>query len=490
MLGWEFPPHISGGLGTACEGLTRGLASAGVHTTFLMPRVFEGGTADWLDLRGAHGVRVARVGSERADPSPEEGGDVRTAPTARPAAADDGASSVRAAESTAPTAELEVLAFDSPLTPYETASAYASRLSARLGDALGIDSAQLEPGEHESWAFEASSWSDLAQRIAEAVRAGFDADQDMLSFEGGYGPGLFDEVARFALAAGLVAREGGFDLVHAHDWMTYAAGVAAAKVAGVPLVCHLHASEYDRTGDHPDGRVLALEHLGIGACDRLVCVSHYTASIARKRYGAEPAKIRVVHNAVTQKQQRAEWHHERTVEDPIVLFLGRITFQKGPDYFVEAAAKVVAERPRTRFVVSGSGDMYPEIVLRSSRLGLMENLFFTGFLRGKDVERMYAMADLYVMPSVSEPFGITPLEAMALDVPVIVSRQSGVSEILSNALKVDFWDTDELANKILAALEYAPLRTHLIETGRDEVRRMRWELRGELVRDIYRELVA
>jgi glycogen(starch) synthase len=180
----------------------------------------------------------------------------------------------------------------------------------------------------------------------------------------------------------------------------------------------------------------------------------------------------------------------KAIPEPIVLFLGRVTFQKGPDYFIDAAARVARLRPDVKFVMSGSGDMLPAMIERAARQGIARNVHFTGFLRGKDVERMYAMADLYVMPSVSEPFGISPLEAMALDVPVIVSHQSGVSEILVNALKFDFWDVEDLANKILALLERRPLREQLVDEGRDEVRRMRWEARAELVRNVYRELVA
>jgi len=230
--------------------------------------------------------------------------------------------------------------------------------------------------------------------------------------------------------------------------------------------------------------------MGIHAADRIVCVSHFTGRTVRYKHGADPEKIRVLHNAVTQKEQRAQWHTGRTLKGPIVLYLGRVTMQKGPDYFLQAAAKVAKLRPDVNFVLSGSGDMLPSMMMQSARLGLARNVFFTGFLRGKEVERMYSMADLYVMPSVSEPFGITPLEAMALDVPVIVSKQSGVSEIVANALKVDYWDVDELANKMLAVITYAPLRKQLIDQGRDEVGRMRWDVRGELLRTYYEELVA
>ncbi|MEZ5978303.1 MAG: glycosyltransferase [Planctomycetota bacterium] len=521
MLGWEFPPHISGGLGTACQGLTRGLAHAGVDVLFMVPRAYGDEDANWMSIVGANDVRErVEIANEPGPDEATDGGsgsehvdDVRGAPSSGAARTTHRSDAFHGETHAAADDEGRVLpvprigrvreiAVDSPLVPYLDAGGYRTRLSELVSGPLvrataksggaGLPFATLGesatdegvgvPGEPEGW-------RDLAVRIGDAVNAGVRFDERTFELWGGYGAGLFDEVARFAAAAATVASRERFDVVHAHDWITYPAGVAAARARGVPLVCHLHATEYDRTGESPDTRVLAIERMGLTSADLVVCVSHYTAKIARRRYGVPPERIRVVHNAVTQKEQRAEWHSDRTIADPIVLFLGRITFQKGPDYFLEAAAKVVAERPRTRFVVSGSGDMLPEIVMRSARLGLSENLFFTGFLRGKDVERMYAMADLYVMPSVSEPFGITPLEAMALDVPVIVSRTSGVSEILANALKVDFWDTDELANKILATLEYGPLRAQLVENGREEVRRMRWELRGEVLRDTYEEIL-
>ena len=208
----------------------------------------------------------------------------------------------------------------------------------------------------------------------------------------------------------------------------------------------------------------------------------------RDSYRVDPAKLRVVHNAVTHRQQVEQLHVEKRIEEPIVLFLGRVTFQKGPDYFLQAAALVIKEEPAVRFVLGGSGDMLPAMIETAAQLGLARHVFFTGFLRGDDVERIYAMADLYVMPSVSEPFGIAPLEAMALDVPVIVSRQSGVSEILQHALKVDFWDVRDMAEKILAVLRRPALRKTLVDSGREEVARMSWDLRGQHLFGLYQEL--
>jgi len=253
---------------------------------------------------------------------------------------------------------------------------------------------------------------------------------------------------------------------------------------------HVHACERDRSGDRPNTAVEAIEQLGLDGADRVVCVSHYTAAQLRRHYRLDESKLRIVHNALTQKEQAERVKVDRRIESPIVLFLGRVTFQKGPDYFLEAASRVVRLRPDVKFVVAGSGDMLPATIERVARMGLARNVHFTGFLAGEAVERMYAMADVYVMPSVSEPFGIAPLEAMALDVPVILSRQSGVSEVLRSALKVDFWDVADIANKILAVLSYPALTEALREEGREEVRSMRWERPAALVRDAYRELVG
>ena len=429
MLGWEFPPHISGGLGTACEGLTRGLASEAVDLTFVVPRAFGDEDTHHLEFIGL-----------TAPP-----GEARPAPAGRGDA-------------------VRVLAVDSMLRPYLDEAAYRALLEAR-------EIAAREVGIVE----EDAPLSQADGRPA---------------FEGGYGENLMDEVARYADAVAELARHTAFDLVHAHDWMTFPAGVAASKIAETPLVVHVHASEYDRSGDHANPVVVDIERMGIAAADRIVAVSRLTAGVLQERYGADADRIRVVHNAVTQEARGEREAEAKAFEDPIVLFLGRVTFQKGPEYFIEASRRVVDIRPDVRVVMSGSGDMLPGMIEHAARIGIGRNVHFTGFLQGEDVERMYELADLYVMPSVSEPFGITPLEAMRLDTPVIVSRQSGVSEVLENVLKVDFWDIEDLANKILAVLERPALRQELRREGLDEVRALRWEHSAARLRQVYEEVLA
>ncbi|HUP25727.1 MAG TPA: glycosyltransferase [Thermoanaerobaculia bacterium] len=531
MVGWEFPPHISGGLGTACQGISQGLAHHGVDITFVVPHRFG-------DEDTAPGVRLIDPGPPRrpvtsiADApatgeTPEESASAGFAPReARAASYETVAvagdpSIANGEESPTVLGALRVLGIDSSLRPYLDAGGYAHMVDnpseeetssstapaaasypgmpkslrpylRRHAAATAVENPEHAPPEvppevsgslSDSDALVSTTPAPTSPRPLEPVSLG-------LTRDGRYARDLFAEVARFTLAVGELAMDEDFDLVHAHDWMTYPGAILAARRRGKPLVVHVHSCEYDRSGDGADRRIVEIEQAGLDAADRVVCVSHYTSGVVTSRYRVDPSKIRVVHNAVTQRDQVEELHLEKAIDEPIVLFLGRVTFQKGPDYFLQAAARVVREEPRVRFVLGGTGDMLPTMIEESARMRLQRHLSFTGFLSGIDVERMYALADIYVMPSVSEPFGIAPLEAMALDVPVIVSRQSGVAEILEHALKVDFWDVEEIANKILALLRQPALRRQLVEDGRGEVARMRWELRGQLLRDVYTEILG
>lgn len=508
MLGWEFPPHISGGLGTACFGLTQGLSDCGVEVLFVVPRAHGDEDQRFVRVLGANQIEIAqrsamtrtgravetraatlhRWAETRSKTRPADADPTAAASDLEPQA-DEDADFGDAIEGT-----LRVLAISSSLRAYEGEAAYAARLAA--SDQNATARAELSESEREArdavealarTLREAPGLVEVERTVAELGGALHGARR--LSFSGAYGADLMGEVARFALAVGEAARRESFDVIHAHDWMTYPAGLVASRLSGKPLVVHMHACEYDRSGEHVNARIRDLEQLGLDGADRIICVSHYTSRMLRTHYRVDRSRLRVVHNAVTHKEQVAALHAEKTVPEPIVLFLGRVTFQKGPDYFLEAAARVVRVEPFVKFVISGSGDMLPRMIERAARLGLARHVHFTGFLRGAEVERMYAMADIYVMPSVSEPFGISPLEAMALDVPVIVSRQSGVSEVLVNALKVDFWDVQEMANKILALLRYPALREQLSTEGREEVRRLRWDQRARAVVDVYKEVL-
>lgn len=477
MLGWEFPPHISGGLGTACHGLVKGLLAHGVEVTFVVPRRFGDedpdvtvvSCDDVLDAPGAPTELPATVREAAADSGVSEafaasGVTFGTATTYRVAEVDEGVATT--------------VAVDSLLSPYLDAQGYTERRAALAGGAHAH-----VPHDVTSPDAVAAPSAPVAPDPATAV-----APPPSHRFHGGYGPHLLDEVARYAEVVAHLAAKGGFDVIHAHDWMTYAAGLMARQVSGKPLIVHAHALEYDRSGDDVDTRVRDLEGMGLREADLVIAVSHLTKRRLCERYDVDPAKVRVVHNAVEHKAREATG--DRLFDAPVVLFLGRITFQKGPEYFLRAAAKVVEAVPDVKFVMAGSGDLFPKMVERAAELGLARHVHFTGFLRGREVERMYAMADVYLMPSVSEPFGIAPLEAMALDVPVIVSKQSGVAEVLTHAPKVDFWDVDVMAAQILAVLTDPALRQKLVDGGRSDLEQMQWSARGQHVAQIYAEAVA
>ena len=281
---------------------------------------------------------------------------------------------------------------------------------------------------------------------------------------------------------------GQFDVIHAHDWLTYFAGIAAKRVSGKPLVVHMHATEFDRSGENINSQTYAIERAGMEAADRVIAVSNLTRNIIVTRYGIPAEKVVTVHNAVRFAEAECA-APERGVGDKIVTFLGRITYQKGPDYFVEAAAKVLKRVPNVRFVMAGSGDMMNHVIRRVARLGIADRFHFTGFLRGEDVHRMFQLSDVYVMPSVSEPFGISPLEAMRSNVPVIISKQSGVAEVLDYALKVDYWDVDALSDAIYALITYPALAKMFAEKGLDEVTGLKWDNAAAKIKAVYQAVI-
>lgn len=287
-----------------------------------------------------------------------------------------------------------------------------------------------------------------------------------------------------------LCRDKQFDVIHAHDWMTYPAGMALGRVTGKPLVAHIHSTEFDRSGEHVNQVIYDIERRGMHAAVRVVAVSMLTKNIVVRRYGVDAAKVRVVYNGVEQGDKLEPVpQSEISSKDKIVLFLGRITMQKGPEYFVTAAKRVLEKIDNVKFVVAGNGDMARRMIEQAAELGIGQKVLFTGFLRGRDVARVFQMADCYVMPSVSEPFGIAPLEAMSHDTPVIISKQSGVSEVVTHALKVDFWDTDQMANKIVAVLKYPPLSQTLKKHGRMELRRLTWEGAAEKCVSVYTQAI-
>ena len=311
-----------------------------------------------------------------------------------------------------------------------------------------------------------------------------------------YGPSLFDEVLRYAALAPLVALREGADVIHVHDWLCIPAGIAAQEVLGVPLVVHIHATEFDRTGFGKINQgVYDIERRGLHVADQIIAVSEYTKRILTERYDVDPDKVAVVYNGIDADDSAVAGAVEgdmRRLKEAgwgIVLFVGRLTLQKGPDYFLRAAHRVLAHRPHTLFVVSGSGDMAKHIIDEAARLGIGDRVLFTGFLRDKELVRLYRSADLVVMPSVSEPFGIVPLEALLNGTPVLISKQAGVGEVVRHALKTDFWDTDEMVNKIIAVLDHPTLRTTLATAGEREARAQVWKRVAERCMMVYTKLV-
>jgi glycosyltransferase involved in cell wall biosynthesis len=420
MFGWEFPPHISGGLGTACFGLTRGMAKHKVDMLFVVPKTFGDENEEAVRLVDASDVTVDMKKSEYKDYWKR----------------------------------IEYMEIGSSIIPY------------------------VSPEEFER----ITSQEELNKISEESV-----VFTRKYEFQGGYGKNLLEEVSRYALVASAIAAKKDFDLIHSHDWLTYPAGIAAKYVSGKPLVIHVHATEFDRSGKNVNQQVYDIERRGMDEADRIIAVSNWTRNIVIEKYGQPPDKVFTVHNAVEPTEYK-DINATSHVQEKIVTFLGRITFQKGPEYFVEAARLVLERYPNVRFVMAGSGDMLEKMIRRVAKLRIGSHFHFTGFLRGADVDKMLAMSDVFVMPSVSEPFGIVPLEAMRSNVPVIISKQSGVSEVLKHALKIDFWDINAMADSIYGILKYPALNKMFTKYGKDEVDSLKWEQAGLKVKQVYQTL--
>jgi glycosyltransferase involved in cell wall biosynthesis len=305
-----------------------------------------------------------------------------------------------------------------------------------------------------------------------------------------YGKDLFAEVGRYEEAVVFLAHRGEFDVIHAHDWMTIPAALRLGQISGKPVVLHIHSLETDRSGINLNQAIFAMEKRGLREADHVIAVSHYCKNRIISHYQVPEEKITVAHNALSRTELRPPRTPARPGKEKLVLFLGRITHQKGPDYFVEAAALVRAILSEVKFVMAGTGDMLPAMVEKVASLGLGNCFRFTGFLSPAEVEEIFALSDLYVMPSVSEPFGISALEAMFYDVPVIISRQSGVSELVRHALKVDFWKVEELADCIVAALKRPPLAGELAGRAREEIKSIRWANTARQIEEVYQQLLS
>lgn len=304
-----------------------------------------------------------------------------------------------------------------------------------------------------------------------------------------YGKNMMEEVHRYAAKAAVHAAKVPHDVIHAHDWLTAEAGVQAKEISGKPLIMQIHATEFDRSGENPNQQVYDLERRGMEQADRVIAVSEFTKKMLIKHYGIPDWKIDVVHNAVRSNFDQYQKTHRLQQDDKIVLFLGRMTMQKGPDYFLKMAKRVLEHMQNVKFIMAGDGDMMEQVIQLALDLGVERKVLFSGFLKGNEIARAYAQADLYVMPSVSEPFGITPLEAIKQGTPVLISKQSGVSEIIKNALRVDFWDVEDMAEKVIAALKYPALSQVLREYSQRDLSKLNWHKQaGEIVKSYARAM--
>jgi len=422
MFGWEFPPHIAGGLGTACFGLTKGMMKQGMEAIFVVPKAYGDESQEAIRLVNASDVEM----------------------------------DLRYANLNEFWKQLTYIEVGSSLIPYIGEDEYYSLLNE--------SKKTTEPGNESIY-------------------------KKKYEFSGNYGKNLMDEVARYAVVAGSIAKNEAFDVIHAHDWLTYPAGITAKKCSGKPLVVHVHATEFDRSGLNINQVVYDIERSGMEAADRVITVSNLTRKIVIEKYGINPDKVITVHNAVEPKTGTSHEEYTRHLDRKVVTFLGRVTYQKGPEYFVEAAHKILQRNPNVHFVLAGDGDMMPKVIRRVAQLGIGHQFHFTGFLRGKDVDQMFALSDVYVMPSVSEPFGISPLEAMRSNVPVVISKQSGVAEILNHALKVDFWDVEAMADAIWGLLQYKALPKMFQRYGKSEVDGLLWENAAFKLKNIYNSLM-
>jgi len=423
MFGWEFPPHISGGLGTASYGLTKGMASLDdLEVIFVVPKAWGDEDQTIVRLVGANQVPVAfkklfYKGFRQT---------------------------------------IEKIEVSSKIVPYTDPEDFWKVAKSEI-----------------------SGYSLFVQTNSEGK----------VDFSGKYEESLMDEINKYAIVASVIADENEFDIIHAHDWLAYPAGIAAMKVSGKPLVIHVHATDFDRSGGKVNPDVYHIEKSGMDAASKIITVSNLTRDIVINRYNIDPRKVETVYNAVEPVSIVENTFIKKSFNDKIVTFLGRITLQKGPEYFIEAAYKVLQVMDNVRFVMAGSGDMTEKMMKRAASLKITDRFHFTGFLKGAEVFNMLNLSDLYIMPSVSEPFGISPLEAMQSNVPVIISKQSGVAEILTHAVKTDFWDIDEMADAIYGILNYPALARMFIKKGKEEVIKLKWDKSARHVRDIYYSVI-
>ena len=414
MFGWEFPPHILGGLGTASYGLTKGMHNCGnMDITFVIPKPYGDEEKGFANIIGANS------------------------------------------------------------TPVAWRDVDYDYVANRLGKVMDPQ---------------------LYFQLRDHIYADFNYmrlnDLGCIEFSGRYPDNILEEINNYSIVAGVIARTVPCDVIHSHDWLTYPAGIHAKNVTGKPLVIHVHATDFDRSRGNVNPTVFSIEKDGMNNADHIITVSDLTRRTVIEKYGIDPAKVTTVHNAVIPLSDEILNLPKRESKDKVITFLGRITMQKGPEYFVEAAAKVLQKNKNVRFVMAGGGDMEAAMIRLAAKRDIADRFHFTGFLRGKEVYQMFKDSDVYVMPSVSEPFGISPLEAMRSNVPVIISKQSGVAEVLDYAVKVDYWDVDALADAIYALIQYPALAGMFASKGLEEVTNLKWNDAAAKIKRVYEAAIA
>ncbi len=413
MFGWEFPPHILGGLGTASYGLTKGMYNNGdMEISFVIPKPQGDEEKGFANIIGAN------------------------------------------------------------CTPVAWRDVNRDYVEGRIGKVM-----------------DPQLYFDLRDHIYADFNYMRLNDLGCIEFSGRYPDNIIEEINNYSIVAGVISRTIPCDVIHSHDWLTYPAGIHAKNVTGKPLVIHVHATDFDRSRGNVNPTVFGIEKDGMENADHIITVSDLTRRTVIDKYGISPDKVTTVHNAVIPLSDELLNLPRREKKDKVITFLGRITMQKGPEYFVEAAAKVLQKNRNIRFVMAGSGDMMDDMIRLAAKRNIADRFHFTGFLRGRQVYEMLADSDVYVMPSVSEPFGISPLEAMEMGVPSIISKQSGCAEILDYVIKTDYWDIDAMADAMHALVSYPGLHNMLRDKGIEEIHRITWEKAGKKVIDIYRQVI-
>ncbi len=413
MFGWEFPPHILGGLGTASYGLTKGMWENGdMDITFVIPKPWGDEDSHFAHILGANS------------------------------------------------------------TPVVWRDVNWDYVQNRIGNVMNPQ-----------------TYYDLRDHIYADFNYMRTNDLGCIEFSGRYPDNLLEEINNYSIVAGVIARTVPCDVIHSHDWLTYPAGIHAKQVTGKPLVIHVHATDFDRSRGNVNPTVYGIERDGMNNADHIITVSELTRRTVIEKYGQDPAKVTTVHNAVEPLSEEIRSIKMPRGKDKVITFLGRITMQKGPEYFVEAASMVLHKTHNVRFVMAGSGDMMEKMIRLAADRDIADRFHFTGFLKGRQVYEMLADSDVYVMPSVSEPFGISPLEAMQMGVPSIISKQSGCAEILENVIKVDYWDIHAMADAMYSLVSYPGLHNHLKERGLAEIDTIQWKKAGAKVINIYNQVI-